>query len=139
MNLTRLCSLAFFLLLLVSGCDKKTEPPKTTGPITPEVTELKIEDLKLGTGAEAVAGKRVTVRYAGWLTNGTKFDASTFTFLLGDGEVIAGWDKGIAGMKVGGQRKLIIPPKLAYGRGGSPGVIPPDATLMFEVELLGVK
>jgi FKBP-type peptidyl-prolyl cis-trans isomerase len=138
MNLTHLSPLAFSLLLLVSGCDQEVEPPKTAGPITPDVTELKMEDLKPGTGAEAVPGKRVTVHYAGWLTNGTKFDASTFTFLLGGGEVIAGWDKGIVGMKVGGQRKLIIPPKLAYGRGGSPGVIPPDATLMFEVELLAV-
>lgn len=139
MNRTRFTPLAFSLIVLLTGCDGKVEPPQNTGPITPDVTELKIEDLKPGTGAEAVAGKRVTVRYAGWLTNGTKFDSSRFTFLLGDGEVIAGWDKGIAGMKVGGQRKLIIPPKLAYGRGGSPGVIPPDATLVFEVELLGVN
>lgn len=105
---------------------------------------LQIEELKPGTGDEAVAGKTVDVHYTGWLTNGTKFDSSVdrgrpFSFRLGAGEVIAGWDQGVAGMKVGGKRKLTIPPTLGYGARGAGGVIPPNATLVFEVELLGVR
>jgi len=108
------------------------------------VTELKIEDSKIGTGAEAVTGKSVMVHYTGWLTDGTKFDSSKdrnepFSFQLGAGQVIKGWDQGVAGMKVGGVRKLTIPPNLGYGASGAGGVIPPNATLVFEVELLGVK
>lgn len=108
------------------------------------LTELKIEELIPGTGVEATAGKRVTVHYTGWLTSGTKFDSSKdrgnpFSFGLGRGEVIAGWDKGVAGMKVGGTRKLTIPPQLGYGARGAGGVIPPNATLVFEVELLNVE
>lgn len=104
---------------------------------------LIIEDLSLGEGAEAVAGQRVTVHYTGWLTNGTKFDSSLdrndpFDFPLGRGHVIRGWDEGVAGMKVGGKRKLTIPPEMGYGARGAGGVIPPNATLVFEVELLGV-
>jgi FKBP-type peptidyl-prolyl cis-trans isomerase len=104
---------------------------------------MQIEDLQVGTGAEAVSGKRVSVHYTGWLTNGKKFDSSLdrgqpFQFRLGAGEVIQGWDKGVAGMKVGGKRKLTIPPELGYGARGAGGVIPPNATLVFEVELLGV-
>lgn len=111
---------------------------------TPSATEgLKIEDLKVGTGAEATPGKMVTVHYTGWLTNGTKFDSSVdrgkpFKFHLGGGQVIQGWDKGVAGMKVGGKRKLTIPPELGYGARGV-GPIPPNSTLVFEVELLGVE
>lgn len=105
---------------------------------------LKIEDEKVGTGAEAVAGKSVTVNYVGTLLDGTKFDSSydrnqPFTFNLGAGEVIKGWDQGVAGMKIGGKRKLTIPSDLGYGAAGAPPVIPPNATLVFEVELLGVK
>jgi len=108
------------------------------------VTELKVEDMKLGGGVEAAAGKTVTVHYTGWLTNGTKFDSSVdrgqpFTFPLGAGRVIQGWDKGVAGMKVGGKRKLTIPPNLGYGERGAGAVIPPNATLVFEVELLSVN
>ena len=108
------------------------------------MTELKIEDTKVGTGDEAVTGKSVTVHYTGWLTDGTKFDSSKdrgqpFTFRLGGGQVIKGWDQGVVGMKVGGVRKLTIPPSLGYGSRGAGGVIPPDATLVFEVELLGVN
>jgi len=104
---------------------------------------LIIEDLSVGEGAEAVAGKHVTVHYTGWLTNGTKFDSSLdrndpFDFPLGRGHVIRGWDEGVAGMKVGGKRKLTIPPEMGYGARGAGGVIPPNATLVFEVELLGV-
>ena len=106
--------------------------------------ELKIEDLRLGTGAEAVNGKTVTVNYSGTLTNGTKFDSSydrgtPFSFTLGAGEVIKGWDLGVAGMKVGGKRKLTIPSDLGYGSRGAGADIPPNATLIFEVELLEVN
>jgi peptidylprolyl isomerase/FKBP-type peptidyl-prolyl cis-trans isomerase FkpA len=106
--------------------------------------ELKIEDLVVGTGTEAVSGKSVTVHYTGTLTDGTKFDSSKdrgepFTFNLGAGEVIKGWDQGVVGMKVGGKRKLTIPSELGYGTQGAGGVIPPNATLIFEIELLGVK
>lgn len=104
---------------------------------------LKIEDLKVGTGAEAKAGQQVTVHYVGTLTNGQKFDSSRdrnegFDFALGAGQVIKGWDQGVAGMKVGGLRKLTIPPELGYGKSGYPPVIPPNSTLVFEVELLSV-
>ena len=104
---------------------------------------LKVEDLKLGTGDEAVAGKQVTVHYVGTLTDGAKFDSSRdrgkgFSFRLGGGQVIKGWDQGVAGMRVGGLRKLTIPSDLAYGDRGFPPVIPPRATLVFEVELLSV-
>ena len=105
---------------------------------------LKIEEIKPGTGAEAKAGTTVTVHYVGTLTSGSKFDSSRdrnkgFTFRLGAGQVIKGWDQGVAGMKVGQVRKLTIPPELAYGAAGFPPVIPPGSTLVFEVELLEVK
>ena len=108
------------------------------------MSELAIEDLVTGQGDEAVAGRRVTVHYTGWLANGSKFDSSKdrndpFVFPLGAGHVIKGWDQGVAGMKVGGKRKLTIPPELGYGARGAGGVIPPQATLVFEVELLAVS
>ena len=104
---------------------------------------LVIEDLQQGSGREAVKGKEITVHYTGMLEDGTVFDSSVsrqqpFTFTLGAGLVIAGWDEGVEGMKVGGKRKLTIPPHMAYGRRGAGGVIPPDATLIFDVELLQV-
>ena len=105
---------------------------------------LQIEDLQLGDGAEAVKGKDITVHYTGWLTDGTKFDSSIdrrqpLTITLGVGQVIKGWDEGFAGMKVGGKRKLTIPPEMGYGARGAGGVIPPNASLVFEVELLRVS
>lgn len=104
---------------------------------------LTIEDLVVGNGDTAAAGQRVSVHYTGWTTDGRKFDSSkdrgqAFIFSLGRGEVIRGWDEGVAGMKVGGKRKLTIPPELGYGSRGAGSVIPPNATLLFEVELLGV-
>jgi len=110
---------------------------------TQQVASLKIEDLKVGDGAEAKVGDNITVNYVGTLLNGTKFDSSydrnqPFTFILGAGQVIEGWDKGFAGMKVGGKRKLTIPSEMAYGSRGAGGVIGPNATLVFEVELLNV-
>jgi FKBP-type peptidyl-prolyl cis-trans isomerase FkpA len=105
---------------------------------------LTYEDLTVGTGVSAAAGQTVTVHYTGWLTDGRKFDSSKdrnqpFEFPLGAGYVIAGWDEGVQGMQVGGVRKLTIPPGLGYGARGAGGVIPPNATLVFEVELLGVR
>jgi FKBP-type peptidyl-prolyl cis-trans isomerase len=114
-------------------------------------TSLVTTDVKVGTGTEATSGRAVTVHYTGWLFDptateqkGRKFDSSRdrndpFTFRLGAGEVISGWDRGVAGMKVGGQRTLTIPSDLGYGRRGAGGVIPPDATLVFDVELLDVR
>lgn len=106
-------------------------------------TELIVEEVVVGNGALAEAGQRVKVHYTGWLTDGTKFDSSKdrgdpFAFPLGAGHVIRGWDEGVQGMKVGGTRRLTIPPALGYGARGAGGVIPPNATLVFEVELLAV-
>ena len=105
---------------------------------------LKYEDLAEGEGAVAASGHRVTVHYTGWLTDGRKFDSSLdrkqpFSFSLGKGMVIRGWDEGVEGMRVGGRRRLAIPPQLGYGAQGAGGVIPPNATLVFEVELLAVS
>jgi FKBP-type peptidyl-prolyl cis-trans isomerase FkpA len=114
------------------------------------ITQLMKQDVKIGTGAEATPGRRVSVHYTGWLYDerkadhrGRQFDSSRgsepFAFRLGAGEVIPGWDQGVAGMKVGGQRTLTIPPDLGYGAQGAGGVIPPNATLVFDVELLNVS
>ncbi len=105
---------------------------------------LQIEDITVGSGETAAVGNQVSVHYTGWLTDGTKFDSSKdrndpFDFPLGRHHVIAGWDEGVQGMRVGGVRKLTIPPNLGYGARGAGGVIPPNATLVFEVELLGIR
>lgn len=105
--------------------------------------EIKIESLKTGAGRTPAKGEAVTVHYTGWFTNGEKFDSSVdrnepFTFVLGGRQVIAGWDLGVATMKVGDKVKLTLPPELAYGRAGYPGAIPPDSTLIFDVELLSI-
>jgi len=117
-------------------------PVKGPGVTTP--TGLQYWDIKVGTGATAVAGQQAEMQYTGWLPDGKEFDSSyhtghTFPFQLGAGQVIKGWDEGVAGMKVGGMRQLRIPPQLAYGERGYPGAIPPSATLIFDVELVGVK
>jgi FKBP-type peptidyl-prolyl cis-trans isomerase len=109
-----------------------------------DITELKIEKLVTGKGATAGSGDRVTVHYTGWLEDGEKFDSSVdrdepFEFTLGAGEVIAGWDQGVADLQVGDKVRLTIPSHLAYGKRGYPGAIPPDATLVFEIELLAVE
>ena len=118
-------------------------PTKVAGNPTKKPSGLEYWDIKVGTGDAAVAGKPVRVHYTGWLTDGKKFDSSLdrgqpFVFPLGAGQVIKGWDEGVAGMKVGGKRQLRIPPELGYGARGAGGVIPPNATLIFDVELLGV-
>ena len=142
---------------LIAGCAGARAPalqaPTTEGVSKLDAmrTEFKKIDVKQGDGAEAIPGKAVVVHYTGWLydtskpdSHGTKFDSSRdrgvpFNFMLGAGRVIKGWDEGVAGMKVGGQRTLVIPPQLGYGERGAGGVIPPNATLIFDVELLDVK
>ncbi len=138
-------SLLALLLLTLVGC---AEPPAATGGSVAELTRI---DQAAGTGDVATAGSEATVHYTGWVYDenapdqrGEKFDSSVdrgepFTFLLGAGRVIRGWDDGVAGMKVGGKRVLLVPAEQGYGRKGAGGVIPPNASLVFEVELLDVK
>lgn len=121
-----------------------TAPAKTSGKPTTTKSGLKYWELKKGTGATAKSGDSVKVHYTGWLTDGKKFDSSLdrgspFEFKLGAGMVIKGWDEGVAGMKVGGKRQLRIPAELGYGERGAGGAIPPNAELVFDVELLGVN
>ena len=120
-----------------------SSPMKVTGQPTTTPSGLQYWDIVVGNGATAKPGINVKVHYSGFLANGQKFDSSRdrgqpFVFPLGEGQVIKGWDEGVAGMKVGGQRQLRIPPELGYGAAGAPGAIPPNATLIFDVELLEV-
>jgi FKBP-type peptidyl-prolyl cis-trans isomerase FkpA len=145
------CLAALVACANAQAADKKAAKaaaakPAAAAPGKPVTTAsgLTYEDIVVGKGAVAKAGDRVEVHYTGWLTDHTKFDSSRdrnvpFVFPLGAGQVIPGWDQGVAGMKVGGKRKLTIPPNLGYGASGAAGVIPPNATLIFEVELLGIK
>ena len=145
---------AVLFIFVSRGRKKENIPYPTPAPsatidtqenkTTVEINELKIEDLVVGEGKEATSGAKITVNYLGTLADGTKFDSSydkeiPFTFNLGAGEVIQGWEMGFIGMKVGGKRRLTIPPSLGYGEGGAPPVIGPNATLIFEVELLKVE
>jgi len=137
-------------LALAYGCggkDSKSDagsgPAKVSGQGTTTASGLQYWDIVTGTGDTATPGSMVKVHYTGWLTTGEKFDSSRdrnepFSFALGAGQVIRGWDEGVAGMKVGGRRQLRIPPNLGYGAAGAGGAIPPNATLIFDVELLGV-
>jgi FKBP-type peptidyl-prolyl cis-trans isomerase len=159
-------ALALSALILLAGCVTDSSPPPADAsmpppnvaqadppppppgrgaaaqPATPR-DGIQRTDIRVGTGPEARSGQRVRVHYTGKLTNGTTFDSSVgkqpFSFNLGAGEVIRGWDLGVAGMKVGGRRRLTIPPELAYGARGAPPQIPPNSTLVFEVDLLGVE
>lgn len=151
--------LAALIVVVPASGQSPTKPAADNPPVSSttvskfgaNVTDLKIIDQKQGTGAEAVAGKAVIVHYTGWLYDpatpdghGKKFDSSVdrgvpFGFFLGSGKVIKGWDEGVAGMKVGGKRTLVIPPQKAYGERGAGGVIPPNSTLVFDVELIEVK
>jgi FKBP-type peptidyl-prolyl cis-trans isomerase FkpA len=135
-------ALACIGLVLLVACSNDDSPTAASGG----VTELQVQELRVGTGAQATTGRTVTVRYTGWLYNssqpenkGTQFDSNSIPFVLGAGQVIRGWDQGIVGMRVGGQRRLTIPPALAYGAAGRPPTIPPNATLIFDVELLDVR
>ncbi len=145
MNLTLAAALLLCVAFLFGQKDKdKGGPPHVEGKPTVTSDGLKIWDVKVGDGDKAIGGMDVTVHYTGWLTDGKKFDSSVdrgepFTFRLGGHQVIKGWDEGVAGMKVGGKRRLEIPPDLGYGSRGAGGVIPPNATLIFDVELLKVK
>ncbi len=149
----RLIVIPLALALAACGSDKTTEPLTNDDfaselnvnldAMTKTTSGLYIQDLTVGTGDEATSGATVTVHDEGWLSNGTKFDSSRdrgepWDFLLGAGRVIPGWDEGVAGMRVGGFRKLVIPPQLGYGVGGAPPTIPGNATLVFDIELLEV-
>lgn len=145
--------LAATLAVATAGCGSRdaSEEGQSSPMADTGITQLQKNDTKEGTGAEARRGQTVSVHYTGWLYEpatgdhkGKKFDSSRdrnepFEFRLGAGEVISGWDEGVAGMKVGGSRTLTIPPAMGYGRSGAGGVIPPNATLVFDVELLNVK
>jgi FKBP-type peptidyl-prolyl cis-trans isomerase len=153
MKITRLCGLILALsATLVAQSSHKATParaPNTSAPTKVSGEGVKTDsglqywDIKVGTGDEAKSGDKVKVHYTGWFTSGKKFDSSVdaqqpYSFTLGEGNVIKGWDEGVAGMKVGGKRQLRIPPELAYGEQGYKNIIPPNSTLIFDVQLLAV-
>jgi FKBP-type peptidyl-prolyl cis-trans isomerase FkpA len=140
-----------FALLVVAACGREAAAGGFSASLGVDTTKMTkapsgfwYTDVAVGQGAEAESGRTVRVHYTGWLPNGTKFDSSRdrgepFAFTLGAGQVISGWDEGVKGMRVGGRRKLVLPPQLAYGEGGAPPTIPPGATLVFDVEVLGIE
>jgi FKBP-type peptidyl-prolyl cis-trans isomerase len=144
LQLASTCALVALTLILGGEGTMAATENHSSGQEVTTSSGLKYVDQVLGTGDVAIAGKTITVHYTGWLENGKKFDSSVdrgqpFSFPLGGGRVIKGWDEGVQGMKVGGKRKLTIPSDLGYGSRGAGGVIPANATLVFDVELLGVK
>jgi FKBP-type peptidyl-prolyl cis-trans isomerase FkpA len=150
-KLTLMASALLIALLSISGCNADSKSSNKESAMTQNLTDLVKKDTVVGEGREAEPGFSITVHYTGWLYDankpdgkGTKFDSSVdrhepFVFFLGAGQVIQGWDQGFEGMKVGGKRTLIIPPHMGYGAYGAGGVIPPNATLIFDVELLAIK
>ena len=136
---------------VIAGCGRDAPPPAAATPAAPAVTDLVKTDLVVGTGPAIAAGQEAVVHYTGWLydpsatdNKGKQFDSSRsrgvpFRFPVGGGRVIQGWDQGVVGMQVGGQRRLVIPPEKGYGASGAGGVIPPNATLVFDVELVSIK
>jgi len=151
-RVSRLSPFAAVLLLAACGTPSSGDPAKVTyasqlgvdlGAMQKSASGLYTQDRVVGTGAEASAGKTVSVHYTGWLPDGTQFDSSRgqapIEFVLGAHRVIAGWDEGLVGMKVGGQRRLVIPSDLGYGEDGYPGAIPPNSVLIFDTELMGVS
>lgn len=146
--LKHVCAAALLSLMAGAGIAADAVAPVDAKAMVTTASGLQYKDVKLGTGAVAKSGSKVNVHYTGWLQNpdgstGKKFDSSRergqpFQFPLGGGQVIRGWDEGVQGMQVGGQRRLVIPAALGYGQRGAAGVIPPGATLIFDVELLGL-
>ena len=144
MTLRSVAAAAFVTLFAFVALADTSAPAKTAGKPVVTPSGLKYFDLKKGNGAKPKSGQRVKVHYTGWLTDGKKFDSSVdrgepFEFVVGTGQVIKGWDEGVGSMNVGGKRQLQIPPELGYGARGAGGVIPPNSTLIFDVELLGIN
>ena len=150
MKITKLGVILLSLLIPMAAQTQKTTtaphpggPTKVTGEGTKTPSGLQYWDIKVGTGQEAKKGDHVQVHYTGWLTSGKKFDSSVggkpFEFRIGNGDDIKGWEEGVSGMKIGGKRQLKIPPDLAYGKDGYPGAIPPNATLIFDIQLIGIR
>ena len=147
MSLGMALLLGMCLTVPLAACgdgEEEVGSPTVSGEPTVTASGLQIIDIEVGTGDSPQPGQTVEVHYTGWLTDGTKFDSSLdrgqpFSFVIGIGRVIRGWDEGVASMKVGGERRLIVPPELAYGETGYPPVIPANAELIFDVELLAIK